>query len=178
MHVRPLSRKGPRYETMDRKQLAYYLHWRTEVFKGRMLRSDSGYKRLLISEIKCRRHNDRRTAEALKILQEAMGGEEERDMFMFATVRLLELWVPLTFIRYEDDYSCDLTICDAMSRLPEPLPSDVIDVLSGKEPGKGRYTDRIRKVFSRTLSHFIDTIGKERFLSVFSTRKQSTCRNS
>lgn len=168
----PYPVRDPRYESMDGKQLAYYLHWRTELFKGRMLKSDSGYKRLLLSEIKCRRHNDRRSADALKILQETMGGEEERDMFMFATVRLLELKVPLTFIKYEDDYSCDLTVCDAMSRLPEPLPSDVIDVLSGREPGKGRYTDRIRKVFSRALSHFIDSVGKERFLSVFSTGKQ------
>lgn len=168
----PFPEGDPSYGDMTGPQSAYYLYWRDCLRIGVPLRSDTGYRRLALAEVKNGRRPDDETARVLKALQTLMEGEDDRDGFMYITARLVCLGQPLTVIRYEDDYSCDLAVCDAFSRLPQPLPPDVIDVITGKDAGTGHYSDEVRRVFSRTLSHFIDSIGKGRFLSVFGGGRQ------
>lgn len=59
----PCDYRTPDYSVLDRSQLSYYLHWRSELARGNCLRADHGYAWLRMCEIADERTGEKGMAE-------------------------------------------------------------------------------------------------------------------
>ncbi|MGN0099155.1 MAG: TerB N-terminal domain-containing protein, partial [Candidatus Methanomethylophilaceae archaeon] len=159
------------YSKMKREEQEYYFHWRDCLRHGIPLEADRGHIELVMNELEVMDRPREEVVTSLRTLLR-IPWKWAPSIYLYPVVKLVSMGESIDDFQDISPTATDIILCDSIGNLPEPLPPKVIDVVTGRPTGSGMYDDDFRKVYSRVLAHIIDSIGKDRFLSIFAEGRQ------
>ena len=156
----------PEYRDLDKKQLDFYLHWRTEVRKGNYPTTDLGYVWIYLCELINQQNIPQTIYESILSLGEAYEGSMVRDSdnkFFSIDYDHLIMRTALDYaivnhlpLPNDQQYPCNLTLNDSIKRMLEGecirISKDGVIVLANVQKSmRKNINDDVIEIFCRAL---------------------------
>ncbi|MGN0097700.1 MAG: hypothetical protein ACI38Y_00020, partial [Candidatus Methanomethylophilaceae archaeon] len=158
----------------DQANIDYYLFWRDCLKKGEYVKADSGYLRMLASEMEYT-DIDNETAETiLDTILDKPCRSTDRGTLLFDLDYRLSHGCRISHVNFYDLFSRDAAIADSIRRLPEPIPEVVLSYMT--HISDDETTDGFRERFSTALACIMDKMETDGhgFWDVFGNGPTST----
>ncbi len=157
----PSGYVNPSYDSMDKSQCDYYLYWRSQVRKGKFLKTDNGYIRLFVTEIVSCSDDPKDAVMLLRRLKETYP-EPGLNRFIDITMMEYSLMFDLPIEDTSGAYESILNAIGLSCLSSDPIKDMPLDVLASVTGTDADILKRLGKEGLAAVNASLRKIDKER----------------